>query len=67
MQLESESLADYSRALMQLQNSMEQAAASESAALVITKRQCTKRTVCSRCSGEVCPPSAETDCLSFSG
>ena len=37
MQLESESLADYSRALMQLQNSMEQAAASESAALVLLR------------------------------
>ena len=66
MQLDSESLADYSRVLIHLHNRMERAAASEYTSSN-TERQCTKRTVCSRCSGAVRPPRAETDCFSFSG
>ena len=66
MQLDSESLAHNSRVLSHLHNRMERAAASECTSNN-TKRQCTKRTVCSRCSGAGRPPRAEKDCFSFRG
>ena len=59
IQLDSESLADYSRVLIHLHNRMERAAAASECTSSNTKRQCTKRTVR--------PPRAETDCFSFSG